>query len=94
MLSFKAPMGVFDTSNYAQEEMINLGNSRPILAINEGVDLVFSVGVLVTFSRIDERNLKKCKYLNLTGSSVTNLETMYFVNLIVLILANTGISTL
>ena len=49
---------------------------------------------IVRTSRIDERNLEQCLYLNLMNSSINRINTTYLYNVIVLVLCYTGICSL
>ena len=44
----------------------------------DGTKIVFDANKLTTATKLDERNLKKCVYLNLVEASITSLDTIYF----------------
>ena len=49
---------------------------------------------IVRASRIDERNLSYCQFLNLMNSSVNRIDTSYLYNVKVLVLCFTSVCSL
>ena len=64
-----APQGVHDTRNKYGVETVSYGASWSV-SLASGVTVKFSNSKLKNVFRIDERNLTKCKYLNLYKSSI------------------------
>ena len=74
-------------------EKVSYGYSCSV-KLYDGSDVVFDDNVLRNFTRIDERNLKFCLYLNLRFASITSLDTTWFGELRVLILWNVKINSI
>ena len=57
----------------------------------DGTKITFVHNQLTGSERLDERNLRFCKYLNLQYSSITSLDVAYMPDLELLVLCNTKI---
>ena len=64
------------------------------MSLPYGTEIKFSDNKLTTATKIDERNLKHCLYLNLYESTITSLVTEHISGLLVLILYRCKINTL
>ena len=52
----------------------------------DGTEIEFSENCLETATKIDERNLEHCLYLQLANSSITELDTKFLCNVRVLVM--------
>ena len=86
-LPVKAPTIMHDTSNMYKTEKVNYGhNACGTINLTDGTSVSFSSSALKNVSRIDERNLVFCKYLDLGNSTITHLDTAYLTSLRILVL--------
>ena len=94
------PSGVeiYDTSAEYSLERVSYGGGYSGAMSNrhllDGTSLEFDYNRLTTATQICELNLVKCLYLNLGYSSIKSLNTQYLSQLRVLVLHETGISSI
>lgn len=81
-----------DTQDMYKVNTVSYGCSNFCSANN--MKIKFSANKLINTSKIDERNLIFCLYLNFYCASITSLETTYLGNLRVLILYSSKIEEL
>ena len=63
-------------------------------SLSDGSHITFASNKLTNATRLDERNLCHCLYLNLFSSSITELKTEHLGSLRILIILNTKIRML
>ena len=90
---FKAPSGIHDTQSKYRDAKVSYGDGVT-LTLLDNIKLSFGYDKLINSSRIDERNLGLCKYLNLDESSVLQIDTQNLGGLLLLRFCNTKISVL
>ena len=88
-----AGYGVHDTQKQYKSVSVSFGVAWS-RTLKDGTIVHFIDNILPSSSRIDERNLVFCIFLNVAHSSITLLDTTYLSNLRVLILFETRIRQL
>ena len=67
MVKFAAPDGTHDTRDMFDEQTVSYGSKIFIedFKLNSGNRIYFTENKLLNITQVDERNLNKCRFLNL-----------------------------
>ena len=84
----------FSTHRFYKDEKVTLGKATSLIDLSDDIKIMFTGVKPITTDRVDERNLKFCKYLNLSFVSIAIIDTKYLINLYILILSGTNLRTL
>ena len=63
-MPLKSPEGIYDTSEMYKKENVSYGNAHTRI-LSDGKLITFAANRLTGVLKLDERNLRYCKYLNL-----------------------------